>query len=1102
MDLQSRFFVAAILLFSIFAVLASADPYYDFYGFTGLAIYSETASQTTDRDSDFELPTATPSLWPSPSPTNQTNATGKIWGYTAPSGAMMYLDGNYVGHTNVMVNNVRQGPHVVSFYLAGYQSYTQEFYLTANTVYSVVKYLEPLNATPSPSPTIPANGSIYVTSIPSDAWVMLDNYRLAKTPELFQNVVPGTHTLDFSSNTGYDRYITTVNVQPGVTTFINVTLIENNTLGSLYLVTIPSGASVQVDLQATPIYHTPALISGLKKGIHQLMVWKTGYPFYLTSVFITGNFTVNKTIVMTPTDASPSPSPSPSPTISPTSIILHRTTRDCATDQIVKAEEVFPVGPGTGYYNYRCYSRKQEQCYNDGTFDKYYDEWCEYFYPSVSPSVFPSPSPSASPSIYPSPSVSPSPTPYPNAYEMRTYVNDDLDHYVDSARFTFESSRFSSTNTSFNSTSGPKQVTPYMTSVLAPAAGMPFDGRIIYPAGATYTIENQNAYLFAYTAYDETAKVLQAKYAKTGYEAVFSDPIPLCFDTTKNATDCKNTSNMLKNAQVSITFLGSRFAVVDYYAYSGKLQSLVLGKDPSRISLFMGEPFTTSDMKYVIRITGYNESNVTEFEIKDRSNQLVGKLYLRTGEYGYLPGANDLGIRLNNVFSYAYNRSVNGFDISVYQKVIMLWQNTNLGPYSYDYMNWKTNIVSSKVGNSEAISKIQLYNDIDQVYKTPVTQTLVAGESIDIIHGEAGYKFNFLGLETVDYDTLTFSILKGYTLNLDYGGPVTGNILSITSGISNAFQFGSRSVNDVYVVLEPADGNSVYGQVFYINAYGQYTNASVTNRRVDYHYSPDEYSAIVFNKTLVYGPSPIGIIIPELTEDNSGTVAYYFNRLHLNLLYDPALDQFVNSPGSTIVDKIGYSNRMNMEFATKEMGFISYRGSISTGISPTTATISYARNIAHARYTLTRGLAVAPPVAPLQPAGAVEPAIVGTPAVVGNAQVAPDSGIATSSGSETGINAIAIEETGQPAAESLCTDSDGGRAFSRRGILTYGTQSFTDTCIGQLVTEYYCEGQSVGSEMYRCPGECSNGMCIASQPSDPISAGIRSFSEFLRRLIG
>jgi hypothetical protein len=65
-------------------------------------------------------------------------------------------------------------------------------------------------------------------------------------------------------------------------------------------------------------------------------------------------------------------------------IILHRNHLNCKDDSAVKTapngglNQIFEVGYGTGYWNFECKNRKQEQCYDDGSFDTYYDEWCEY----------------------------------------------------------------------------------------------------------------------------------------------------------------------------------------------------------------------------------------------------------------------------------------------------------------------------------------------------------------------------------------------------------------------------------------------------------------------------------------------------------------------------------------------------------------------------------------------------------------------------------------------------------------------------------------------------------------------------------------------------
>lgn len=61
--------------------------------------------------------------------------------------------------------------------------------------------------------------------------------------------------------------------------------------------------------------------------------------------------------------------------------VLHRTMRSCADnspilDEYGRAEQMFTVGEGSNY-GASCQRLYQEQCIEDGSFDKYYDEWCE-----------------------------------------------------------------------------------------------------------------------------------------------------------------------------------------------------------------------------------------------------------------------------------------------------------------------------------------------------------------------------------------------------------------------------------------------------------------------------------------------------------------------------------------------------------------------------------------------------------------------------------------------------------------------------------------------------------------------------------------------------
>ncbi len=477
----------------------------------------------------------------------------------------------------------------------------------------------------------------------------------------------------------------------------------------------------------------------------------------------------------------------------------------------------------------------------------------------------------------------------PSPHQMRTYIEDDLDYQHDSIRYTAGASRFGSTTSSFSPTAGPKMITAENTQVFS----LPNNG-VIYSSGGISVQEKQNAYLFAYTSYDETAKAIQAKYAKTGYEVAFVDVLPLCLDASVPIASCPS-NKMLKNSNIKLWLLGSSWYVRDY-SYT-------------------------------------NESNASIYYLK---------LVREDGKTMFLTQGQEIQI--------AGQAQAAKF--------------------------WKVDIASSAYyGAYELMSlglkRIQIYNDLDQTYKTPITQTLNSGEGINIIKYPVGFEFSNNGVESQNYDLLSLAVYKGFSLNLAPNGTnststVTGDILAVVSGRSNAFQFGSRSVPDIYVALKAVRTDCTYAgigggcvsypvqkSIYYLGADGFYYDGG--QETVSYYYSSGEASVLTFETPSGGIPADRVIIsIPELTEDNSGAIAYKAVNWHYNLLYDTALRQLVNSMGLAAVDKIGYSLGGNPDaFATKEAGYLSYRGTEFTGISPTSATFKYPATIRHALYSFT-----------------------------------------------------------------------------------------------------------------------------------------------------
>ncbi|MFH0971781.1 MAG: PEGA domain-containing protein [Candidatus Micrarchaeota archaeon] len=954
-------------------ILLIKDGYYIYSAYP--YVYS---SQTANVNAYLSPLPGYANVTPSPSPSAQPNETGYIYATSTPPGASVHVDSVFRGYTPVTLS-VPAGLHNVMFSLPGYQTTSNNLYVTSGQTTSIHAVLVLANSTPSPSPsTMPSpspnatgpvifnvacpeitSSSIRViwnTDIYSDSAALwgsqaFTNPAIVTSHAVMMTGLPSSTRITFNVRSCANGICTTKGPN-GCTTHSATNLTnQTNLTGSIYGYTNPVQAEMYLDNAFRGL--TPLTVNGVAAGSHNVLFVKNGYYTYSAYPYVAAyqTTTVSANLVPLTATVSPSPSayPSPSPSVQPNNTCYDS---DGGFNIYVKGTVSGSVG-GIPYSH-------TDFCYDAFLLNEHYCGYPDYAYNSTVncgmngtmtcsdgrciSNTNPSPSPSASPM------PSPSPTPGPS-YEMNTYVHDDLDYNYDAYRFTTETSRFGPGTSSFGSNLGPKMLTKEQTYILAPAPGLSTDGKIIYPTGAVNTYENQRVYLFAYTAYDETVKQMQAKYAKTGYEAIFETAMPLCLDTAYSYSTCPSKDKKLWAGYVELTFLGEKYGVADYYAQAGQISSVTLGKYVTYKELFyIGEQVTTPD-SYVVKLTdiGTFQPIGAQFDVLDANGNLIKRVYGAVGDRILVTEAGDLVI-------YVYDIP-DASSAAVYMYAHQLIIGNNLEVVGGDsHKNWIGKIVTSTVGSSEAISKIQLYNDIDQTYKVPITQTLDVGEGIDIIKGKNGFRFNFLGLQSVDYDTLSFTIFKNKALYV-YDGlngsyyTQPANLLRIESGVPNAFQFGSTAVPSVYWVLETnSDGSLVAGDVYYMTAGGYYAKDIGNYYRLTYYYSPDQSAVLYMNPQ---NASSVGIFIPEITEENNGTQAYYSNNWHLNLQYDSNLDQFVDYPGYTSVQRIGYSFGPSIIYANKELGFISYRGTSFNSISSFSALLAYPKQVVKARYALT-----------------------------------------------------------------------------------------------------------------------------------------------------
>ncbi len=214
---------------------------------------------------------------------------------SSPSGASVYFDDSYKGTTplTVTVSTTGLPGHTIRLVLSGYQEWSsyQPGNPSEGETVSVAATLRPLQT----------YGSITVTSSPAGATAVLDGGQSQVTPCTFQSVLPGIHTIQVTKS-GYQAWSTTTSVSSGLNTQVYAPLSQiTPETGSIYVISLPTGASIYVD----GAYYGPApqLASGLSPGYHQVRISLSGFQDWTGNVMVSSGETtrISQTLSVTPT---------------------------------------------------------------------------------------------------------------------------------------------------------------------------------------------------------------------------------------------------------------------------------------------------------------------------------------------------------------------------------------------------------------------------------------------------------------------------------------------------------------------------------------------------------------------------------------------------------------------------------------------------------------------------------------------------------------------------------------------------------------------------------------------------------------------------------
>ena len=226
--------------------------------------------------------------------------TGQIYAQSSPSGAAIYMNGNFYGYAPMSIPNLAPGTYSMKATLSGYTPDTALVNVYAG---QTAPYYPVLSQSPQPRQT----GTVYVTSNPSYASVSVDGNYYGKTP-LTVSLYPGSHQIVLKL-TGYNDYSSNVWVTAGQSQNLPVTM-STAIYGSFTITSVP-GATVYMDSAALGTTNSAGIFqqSGITSGNHIFKVTASGYNDWMNTVYIQANTVTAISAPLTPKGVNPTPTP-------------------------------------------------------------------------------------------------------------------------------------------------------------------------------------------------------------------------------------------------------------------------------------------------------------------------------------------------------------------------------------------------------------------------------------------------------------------------------------------------------------------------------------------------------------------------------------------------------------------------------------------------------------------------------------------------------------------------------------------------------------------------------------------------------------------------
>ncbi len=162
---------------------------------------------------------------------NLVSDSARIMVETAPTGAVITLDGANIGKTPQSLSAIASGKHTIELSLPGYSSFKKDFSVQAGDQQTIKTTMSPLP------------GKLTVHSTPAGARIYLNNQLKAEAP--FSADVPaGKYTIRAEAR-GFDTQVRTNTVAIGMESSLEFVLVKSS--GTILISTEPPGVGVYLD---------------------------------------------------------------------------------------------------------------------------------------------------------------------------------------------------------------------------------------------------------------------------------------------------------------------------------------------------------------------------------------------------------------------------------------------------------------------------------------------------------------------------------------------------------------------------------------------------------------------------------------------------------------------------------------------------------------------------------------------------------------------------------------------------------------------------------------------------------------------------------------